>query len=123
MQSKGGIVILHFWIQNDDLQDALAELPDKTEIEVKLLFDPDDKLNVKKAVQLICALMKLKSRPLPGDSTAHGMHKAILFFAEMLGLLLRPFTELDMCLDKQIISLVAYCTWQLRYRLRMEARA
>ena len=76
--------------------------------DVEVLLDPADHQNVPKTVELLRAIIELKTHNAPQSPAQQATHRAIRLFSKLWGLLLSAFLERKFSLSQQLEHLSAF---------------
>ncbi|KAJ3565596.1 hypothetical protein NP233_g7528 [Leucocoprinus birnbaumii] len=102
-------MVLQVKIQNEDVLNVLAPLPQVGREAAEQLLDPVDKQNVPKAVSLIQHLASLKDIPDQSKTpSAQIRRRALEFIGQFFAYFTFPFIKPHMSLGDQLISLATY---------------
>lgn len=109
LRSREGLLVYTTVANKNHLRSHLVQLEGVTEKVVESLIDPADKQNVPKAVTLIQYIGKLRELDTSSYTPSHlTEHHALVTLGEVFNSFMLPFTDVQMSLSDQLISLIKY---------------
>jgi hypothetical protein len=108
IRSEEGIVIAELIVTRNDFLDALCSFESIDKQKAETLLDPKDKQNVPKATELLYWLAQVSKLPPPADAARATKRKAVAFLGELLYYFMHPFTDPDLSITDQFVSLFTF---------------